>query len=214
MQKSESAADIHSTKLAASTATKTKTASTGKTVKIEPRPKSPAAGTLPERPRNLRGGVLWSDSGVPFHACLTCRFWSAEIGLCSGQPQHEPGRFHRCKYWHRFNRQNRTSTPIPCRGDTPRKALQPTWRCALERLGSAFFCLLNLLILECRNRTLQQTATARSWPLQPLQVVAPLQPSKSNLDANQPQRGHSPTGSSNYAAVCSGATRDCLFLAA
>jgi len=36
---------------------------------IEPRRKSPAAGTLPDGPCKLRGGVLWSDSGVPFPAC-------------------------------------------------------------------------------------------------------------------------------------------------
>ena len=87
-------------------------------------------------------------------------------------------------------------------------------RCGLERLGSASFCLLNLLILKCRNRTLQQTAKARTWPLQPLQIVKPLQPSKPNLDANPPQRGHSPTALANYVAVCSGATRECHFLPA
>jgi len=38
---------------------------------IEPRPKSPAAGTLPERLLKLCGGVFWSDSGVPFPGCLT-----------------------------------------------------------------------------------------------------------------------------------------------
>ncbi|MFM7038475.1 MAG: hypothetical protein ACKO2L_12220 [Planctomycetaceae bacterium] len=64
---------------------------------IEPRRQSPAAGTLPDWPCNLHGGVLWSDSEVPFSARLTCRFWSAKIGLCSGQPQHEPRRFHRYK---------------------------------------------------------------------------------------------------------------------
>jgi|GEM_PF-4958171 len=211
MQVSKSAADSHSTNLAASTATNTGTAST---VKIEPRPKSPAAGTLPEWPCKLCGGVFWSDSGVPFPACLTCRFRSAEIGLSSRQPQHEPGRFNRYKQWHRFNRQNRTSTKIPRRGDTPRKAPQPAWWRALERLTSAIFCLLNLSILECRDRTLQQTATARSWPLPPLQTVEPLQPSKPNLDANPPRRGHSPTGPANYAAVCSGATQECHFLPA
>jgi len=93
-------------------------------------------------------------------------------------------------------------------------ALQPTRRCALERLGSAISCLLTLSILECRNRTLQQRATARSWPLPPLQIVKPLQPSKSNLDANPPQRGHSPNGPATYAAVCSGATQECHFLPA
>jgi len=87
-------------------------------------------------------------------------------------------------------------------------------RCALERLGTAFFCPLNLLILECRNRTLQRTATARSWPLPPLQILAPLQPSKPNLDQNPPPRGHSPNGPANYAAACSGATRECHFLPA
>jgi len=131
---------------------------------------------------------------VPFSARLTCRFWSAEIGICSRQPQYEPGRFHRYKQWNRFNRQNRTSPQIPRRGDTPRRALQTTRRCALERLTSAIFCLLTLPILECRNRTLQQTSTARSWPLPPLQRLEPLQPPKSNLDANPPQRGHSPDG--------------------
>ena len=82
------------------------------------------------------------------------------------------------------------------------------------RLRSAISCLLTLSILECRNRTLQQTATARTWPLPPLQIVKPLQPSKSNLDANPPQRGHSPNGPATYAAVCSGATQECHFLAA
>jgi len=38
---------------------------------IKPRLKSPAAGTLPDGPCKLRGGVLWSDSGVPFPVCLT-----------------------------------------------------------------------------------------------------------------------------------------------
>jgi len=64
---------------------------------IEPRRQSPAAGTLPEWPCNLPGGVLWNGSGVPFSACLTCRFWNAEIGICSRQPQHEVGRFRRYK---------------------------------------------------------------------------------------------------------------------
>jgi len=66
MQRSDSAAHSHSTKLAASTATNTETTST---IKIEPRPKSPAAGTLPGGTCKRRGGVFWSDSGVPFHAC-------------------------------------------------------------------------------------------------------------------------------------------------
>jgi len=109
---------------------------------------------------------------------------------------------------------NQTSTQIPRSGDTHRRALQTTWRRALERLWSAISCLLNLSILECRDRNLQQTATARAWPLQPLQTVAPLQPSKSNLDANPPPRGHSPTGPATYVAVCSGATRECHFLPA
>jgi len=209
VQRSDSAADIHSTMLAASTATNSGTASI---VKTKPRPKSLAVGTLPERPRNLRGGVLWSDSRVPFPACLTRRFWSAEIGLCSRQLQHEPGPSNRYKQWHCFNRQNRTSTKIPRRGDTPRKAPQPTWRCVLERLGSAIFCLLILPILECRDRTLQQKATARTSPLPPLQILESLQPSESNLIANPPQRGHSPADPANYAAVCSGATQKCLFL--
>gem|GEM_PF-2541699 len=39
---------------------------------IKPRRQSPAAGTLPEWPCKLCGGVFWSDSGVPFPACLTC----------------------------------------------------------------------------------------------------------------------------------------------
>jgi len=68
--------------------------------------------------------------------------------------------------------------------------------------------------LECRNRTLQRTATARSSPLPPLQRLKPLQPSNSNLDANPPQRGHSPADPANYAAVCSGATQECHFLPA
>jgi len=201
MQRSDSAADNHSTSLAASATTYIETAST---IKTEPRRQSTAAGTLPDWPCKLRGSVLWSISGVPFPACLPCRFWSAEIGLCSGQSQLEAGRFHRCKQWHRFNRQNRTSAPIPRRGDTPRRALQTMRRCALERLRSAFSCMRSLLILECSDRTLQQTTTARSWPLRPLQILAPLQPSKPNLDPNPPQRGHSPNGTANYAAVCSG----------
>jgi len=151
---------------------------------------------------------------VPFPACLTCRFRSAEIGLCSGQPQHEPGRSRCYKVWNRFNRQNRTSTQIPRSGDTPRRALQPTWRCAMERLRIAISCLLNLPNLECRDRTLQQTATARTWPLQPLQILAPLQPSKSNLDPNPPQRGHSPNGPANCVVACSGATHEYHFLPA
>jgi len=93
-------------------------------------------------------------------------------------------------------------------------ALQPTRRCALERLRSAISCLLTLSILECRDRTLQQRATARSWPLPPLQILEPLQPSKSNLDPNPPQRGHSLIGAANYAAACSGATQECHFLPA
>jgi len=116
MQRSESAADCHSTSLATPTATNSGTAST---VKTEPRRQSTAAGTLPDWPRKLRGGVLWSDSGVPFSACLTCRFWNAEIGLCSGQPQHEPGRFRCYKVWNRFNRQNRTLTQSPAAGTLP-----------------------------------------------------------------------------------------------
>ena len=131
-----------------------------------------------------------------------------------GQSKHEPGRFHRYKYRNCFNRQNRTSTPIPRIGDTPREAPQLTWRRALERLRSAISCLLNVPILECRNRNLQQTATARTWPLPSLQRLKPLQPSKSNLDANPPPRGHSPTGPATYVAVCSGAAQECHFLPA
>jgi|GEM_PF-2408286 len=87
-------------------------------------------------------------------------------------------------------------------------------RRVLERLRSAIFCLLTLLIVECRDRTLQQKATARSWPPRPLQIVKPLQPSKSNFDQNPPPRGHSPKGPATYVAVCSGATRECLFMPA
>jgi len=135
MQGSESAAGSQSTNLAASTATNSGTAST---VKTKHRRQSPAAGTLPDGPCKLCGGVLWSDSGMPFPARLSCRFWNAEIGICSRQPKHKPGRFHRYKHWHRFNRQNQTSTPIPRIGDTPRRAPQPTWRCALDRLSWPF----------------------------------------------------------------------------
>ena len=39
---------------------------------IEHRRQSPKAGTLPEWPCNLCGGVLWSDSGLPFPGCLLC----------------------------------------------------------------------------------------------------------------------------------------------
>ena len=64
---------------------------------IEPRRQSPKAGPLPDWPCDLRGGVFWSDSEVPFPACLSCRFWNAEIGICSRQPQYEVGRFRRYK---------------------------------------------------------------------------------------------------------------------
>jgi len=110
--------------------------------------------------------------------------------------------------------QNKTSTQILRNGDTPREALQTTRRCALERLTSAIFCLINLPILERRDRTLQRTATARAWSLQPLQILAPRQPSKPNLDPNPPPPGHSPKGPATYVAVCSGATQECLFLPA
>jgi hypothetical protein len=93
-------------------------------------------------------------SGERLPARLSCHFWSAEIVICSRQPEHDAGRFHRYNHWYRLNRQNPTAVQIPRNGDTPQKAVQAVCRRAQEGLRRAFACPLIVPFLECRDRNL------------------------------------------------------------